>query len=414
LSPRPTSRSSDLKRLVDDGYDVEIRDGHLLVHDVPYVTAGRKIARGTLVSTLDLAGEVTVTPTTHVAFWVGEHPCHADGTVLHEIAHGTAQASGSLQVQASFSSKPVDRNGYDDYHHKMTTYIEMISAPALVLDPDVSARTYPVLRPSTDPTPFLYEDTASARAGLSRITGKIRDMKIAIVGLGGTGSWVLDLVARCPVAEVHVFDDDRYLQHNAFRSPGPTSITELTGGPYKVHVYAQRWAVMRTGVIAHPERLGEQHAELLEQLDFVFVCVDSGASRRAVVDLLERVGCDFIDVGMGLLLDEAKAQVLGQVRTTISTSSTRELARQHLPLVGTAEDAVYAQNIQIGDLNALNAIAAVVRWKKASGFYTDLEHEVSATYIIDGNHIVNATAELPSNRAVEAAYRNTGNQDDAA
>ena len=378
MSPRPTSHSSDLKRLVDDGYDVEIRDGHLLVHDILYVTATQQIARGTLVSTLDLAGDVTVTPSTHVALWIGEHPCHADGTVLHEIAHGTDQASGSLHVNASFSSKPVGSNGYNDYHHKMTTYIEMISAPALALDPSVTCRTYPVLRASADPSPFLYEDTASARAGLGLVTDKIRGMQIAIVGLGGTGSWVFDLVARCPVAEVHLFDDDRFLQHNAFRSPGPTSIAELTGGPYKVHIYAQRWAVMRTGVTAHPERLGEQHTPLLAQMDFVFVCVDTGASRRDVVALLERVGCDFIDVGMGLLLDEGNAQVLGQVRTTISTSSTRDQARRHLPLVGTAEDAVYAQNIQIAELNALNAVEAVVRWKKAAGFYTDLEHEVSA------------------------------------
>lgn len=414
MSPRPTSRSGDLKRLVDDGYDVEIRDGHLLIHDVPYVNAARQVARGTLVSTLDLAGDVTVTPTTHVALWIGEHPCHADGAVLHEIAHAQAQVSGSLQVQASFSSKPVASNGYRDYHHKMTTYIEMISAQALILDPEVTARTYPVLRPATDPAPFLYEDTASARAGLGLITEKIRGIKIAIVGLGGTGGWVLDLVARCPVAEIHLFDDDRYLQHNAFRSPGPTSIAELTGGPYKVDVYEQRWAAMRTGVVAHRERLGEHHAQLLAEMDFVFVSVDSGASRRGVVDLLERVGCTFIDVGMGLLLDEVNNQVLGQVRTTISTPATRAQARQHLPLVGTAEDAVYAQNIQIAELNALNAIEAVVRWKKAVGFYTDLEHEVSAAYAIDGNHIVNTPTEPARKDSDDEAAEGIGTNDDVS
>lgn len=394
MSPRPTSHSSDLKRLIDEGYDLEVRDGHLLIHDVPYVTSAREVARGTLVSTLDLAGDVTVTPGTHVAMWIGELPCHADGTVLHEIAHGTAQASGSLQVQASFSSKPVGRNGYRDYHHKMTTYIEMISAPALALDATVTARTYPVQRPSADPAPFLFEDTASARAGLGLVTEKIRGMKIAIVGLGGTGSWVLDLVARCPVAEIHLFDDDRYLQHNSFRSPGPTSVDELTGGPFKVDIYAQRWAVMRTGVIAHPERLGPQHTDLLSQMDFVFVCVDTGSSRRGVVELLEQVGCAFIDTGLGLLLDEENAQVLGQVRTTVSTPTTREQARQHLPLARGVDDDIYAQNIQTSEMNALNAVEAVSRWKKAAGFYTDLEHEVSATYVIDGNHIVN-TPPIP-------------------
>lgn len=31
------SRSPDLLRLRDEGYEVEVRSGHLLVHNVPYV-----------------------------------------------------------------------------------------------------------------------------------------------------------------------------------------------------------------------------------------------------------------------------------------------------------------------------------------------------------------------------------------
>jgi len=292
-------------------------------------------------------------------------------------------------MRASLLGWLIQAAGYTDYHHKMTTYIEMIVAPALRLDPTVTARTYPVRRDPESTGPFLYADTATARARLGMVTARITGRKVAVVGVGGTGSWVLDLVARCPLEEIHLFDDDRYLQHNAFRSPGPTSEEELAGGPLKVEVYAQRWASMRTGVIAHPMRLGEQHAELLSEMDIVFVCVDTGNSRRQVAELLERVGCDFIDVGMGLLLDEERSQVFGQLRTTLSTPDTREQARQHMPLTGSTEDAVYAQNIQTAELNALNAILAVARWKRVRGFYTDLEHEVSSTYVIDGNTIIN-------------------------
>lgn len=387
MSPRPTSPSPDLQRLLDDGYDVELREGYLLVHHIPFVTAAAQVSYGTLVSTLDLSGGgVTVTPSTHVAHWIGEHPCHADGTVLQQIAHsGPQQLTPTIQAGAGFSSKP--HEGYTDYHHKITTYAEMIMAPALKLDPTVTPRTYPVRRDPENTGPFLYADTATARAGLGMVSAKITGRKVAVVGVGGTGSWVLDLLARCPVDEIHLFDDDRYLQHNAFRSPGPTPEEELAGGTFKVEVYARRWAHMRTGVIAHAERLGEQHAALLSQMDMVFVCVDTGDSRRAVVELLERVDSDFIDVGMGLLLDEERAQVFGQLRTTLSTPGTRKQARRHIPLVGSADDAVYAQNIQTAELNALNALLAVLRWKQARGVYTDLEHDVSSTYSIDGNTI---------------------------
>lgn len=402
MSPRPTS--PDLRRLLDDGYDVELREGYLLVHHVPYVTATSQVSYGTLVSVLDLSGGgVTVTPTTHVAMWIGEHPCRPDGTLLQQIAHsGAQQLTPTIHVGASFSSKPA--GGYTDYHHKMTTYIEMVMAPALTIDPTVTARTYPLARDPENTGPFLYTDTATARAGLGMVTATITGRKVAVVGVGGTGSWVLDLLARSPVDEIHLFDDDRYLQHNAFRSPGPTSEKELAGGPLKVDVYAQQWASMRTGVTPHPERVGEQHTELLSQMDMVFVCVDTGDSRREVTELLERAGTEFIDVGMGLLLNEEQAQVLGQLRTTLSTPATREQARQHMPLAGSAEDVVYAQNIQVGELNALNAVLAVTRWKRARGFYTDLEHETSSTYVIDGNTIINTLppAEAPGRAPADA------------
>ena len=53
------------------------------------------------------------------------------------------------------------------------------------------------------------------------------------MGLGGTGSYVLDLVAKTPVWEIHLFDGDAFLQHNAFRSPGAPSLDELEAQPPK-------------------------------------------------------------------------------------------------------------------------------------------------------------------------------------
>lgn len=40
----------------------------------------------------------------------------------------------------------------------------------------------------------------------------------------------------------------------------------------------------------------------------------------------------------------------------------------------------YASNIQIVELNALNASLAVIKWKQLSGFYQDLEYEHHLTY----------------------------------
>ena len=62
MSARLIARSSDLRRLTDEGFELEIRDSHLLVRHVPYVTPAKEVAYGTLVSTLTLAGDTTATP----------------------------------------------------------------------------------------------------------------------------------------------------------------------------------------------------------------------------------------------------------------------------------------------------------------------------------------------------------------
>ena len=48
------SRNNDLKCLRDEGYEVEIRGGYLLIHHVPYLNSEKNACFGTLVSTLTL------------------------------------------------------------------------------------------------------------------------------------------------------------------------------------------------------------------------------------------------------------------------------------------------------------------------------------------------------------------------
>lgn len=74
MSRQLIARSPDLLRLQNEGYDVEIRAGHLLVKDIPYVTATREIKRGILISALELSGDQTKHPENHVAMWTESIP----------------------------------------------------------------------------------------------------------------------------------------------------------------------------------------------------------------------------------------------------------------------------------------------------------------------------------------------------
>ena len=383
------NRSPDLVRLAVEGYDIDIVSGHLVLHDVPYVNADREVKQGILVSTLDLAGDVTVRPKTHVVMFGGQYPCDRDGRELVKLRHRSRRKaiSDSLVVNHSFSNKPVD--GYQDYYHKMTTYVGAISGHAEALNPSVTARPRRVMESSARDSVFKYIDTASSRAGITAVSGKLELNRIAIVGLGGTGSYVLDLVAKTPVREIHLFDGDDFLQHNAFRSPGAPSLEELKAIPSKVCHHAVHYGRMRRGIVQHHIALDASNVDALEGMDFAFVCVDRGDAKPPIIEKLEELAIPFIDVGMGIVLVDEQLQ--GLVRVTTSTAAKRDHVRDKKRIAFSADgaDGVYATNIQIAELNALNAALAVIKWKKLLEFYRDLENEHFSVYTLDGNSIIN-------------------------
>ena len=380
------NHSADLKRLENEGYEVEVRSGHLLLKHIPYVTESGAIKYGTLVSELTLTGDTTTSPNTHVAMFVGDMPCDREGRPLTQIRHSDRRKDlgGGLVVNHSFSSKPPE--GYPDYYQKMTTYEAIISGPAQAIDPNVTSQTFAVFEALDEDSVFRYIDTASSRAGIGAITEKLKVGAVAIVGLGGTGSYILDLVAKTPVREIHLFDGDKFGQHNAFRSPGAPSIETLKATPLKAAYYRDIYSEMRRNIVAHGY-INESVVDCLQEMDFVFIAIDSGRARRLVVEKLEEYNVPFIDVGMGPL--EYDGSLLGQLRVSMSTDQSRDLIRSTLPLSDQDGEDDYSRNIQIADLNALNAALAVIKWKKFLGFYVDGEKEHSILYQIDGNRLIN-------------------------
>ena len=240
---------------------------------------------------------------------------------------------------------------------------------------------------------FHYINNASSRAGISGISRKLELPKLAIIGDGGTGAYILDLVAKTPAREIHLYDKDDFLQHNAFRTPGAASIDELKARPKKVHHLADIYSRMHRGIVPHPYNIDASNIHELQDMAFVFVCVDNGAAKRPIVEGLEQMGIPFIDVGMGL--EPVDEQLSGILRVTLSTAKQRDHvhSKRRISFAGGDVDNVYARNIQVADLNALNAALAVIKFKKHFGFYCDLENEHFCTYTLDGNVIHNEDTE---------------------
>ena len=376
-------RNEDLARLRREGYTVQVVRGngvHLLVHDVPYVNAQRQVRRGTLVAPLELNAEQTTSPiANHQAWFIGEHPCNADGTKLTEIQHATADSAfgDGITVNHSFSMKPRNGGQYVDNYQKFTRYIRVISAPADVIEPGIRATVFKPVPEDSDDSVFHYSNTATSKVGIAAASEKLAVKRIAIIGLGGTGSYVLDAIAKTPVRAIHLYDGDIFIQHNAFRSPGAPGLADLTA-PKKVDYFSGIYSKMHRHIIPHAFYIDEQTVKELEGFDFVFLCIDRGSARKMITDALHAMGVPYIDTGIGVHKTSTD-QLGGQVRVTLANRPP--------------EDDVYASNIQIAELNALSAIMAVIRWKKFVGFLVDEGSEFHAVYRIASGTIIRA--DLP-------------------
>ena len=239
---------------------------------------------------------------------------------------------------------------------------------------------------------FRYWDTATSRAGIGLMTEKLERVgAVAIVGLGGTGSYILDLIAKTPVREIRLFDGDKFGSHNAFRAPGAPSLELLQEAPQKVDYFQSIYSKMRRNIVAYGY-VDESTVEHLKDVEFAFVSVDAEKGRKFVVEKLEEFGIPFIDVGMGVFIGDGGAEgtLMGQLRVSTSTADSRDIVRPELPIADDeGGENLYDSNIQIAELNALNAVLAVIKWKKLLGFYHDAKREYSSLYHIDANHIIN-------------------------
>ena len=399
MSRRPIARSEDLERLQTEGYSLRIVGGKLVVDDVPFVDHESAIHHdGALVMPLTLAGERTTPPPDHTAHFVGGVPCDSDGRSLKSIINNTDTAAlgDGLVASCYLSAKPKPTGKYTDYYQKVTVYVAHIAGPASALDPSATARRFrPIVPDEDDDGPFKYLDTASARAGIDALNEKLKTEKVAIIGLGGTGQYIFDLVAKTHVAEIHPFDDDPFLTHNAFRAPGAATLAQLDAGPLKVDHFADVYGSMRKGIVAHPYRIDDTNVDELQDMSFVFIAVDDAPSKEPIVDALMKYGVPFIDVGMGVKM--VNDRLTGIVRTTTGTPEQYDHIRARISFVEGDAEVDYRSNIQIAELNALNASLAVIRWKKYREVYADLGSEHNSTFSVATNRTVNVDLSIADN-----------------
>ena len=164
---------------------------------------------------------------------------------------------------------------------------------------------------------------------------------------------------------------------------------ELREHPSKVEFFQKKYSQMRRNIVPHATYVDETNIELLRGVDFVFLCLDRGSAKKLIVEALEGFGTPFIDVGMGIY--QVEESLGGTIRVVTSTVTQRDhvRAKSRIPFSDGDANNEYSQNIQIADLNALNAVLAIIKWKKLLGFYQDLGNEHFTAYAVSDNVLIN-------------------------
>ncbi|SOZ36087.1 conserved hypothetical protein [Cupriavidus neocaledonicus] len=271
------------------------------------------------------------------------------------------------------------------YYNKLTHYINKLETYVRAIDPNVSARRKGSFAHRDIPSVFHYPNSATARAGLEAYEAKLQLNKVAIVGLGGTGSYILDGLAKTSVVEIHLYDGDVIEPHNAFRVPGSMPVDIVYGKRKKTEVLKEIFSQFRVGIHSHADNVTAANIDQLNDCQFVFIAVDHGPSRALIAGHLAAMGIPFIDVGIGVDKVAEAMMLHGRARVSLITSETRHLVNT-LPTADDADEAMYG-NIQLAELNSLNANLALIRYKQHLQFFTDEERPNSINYKCSWNQI---------------------------
>ena len=218
---------------------------------------------------------------------------HADGEAIGNYLAGDGQTWSDISIK---------KNGQDDKSATDVVHRYAKQIVGAVAEAGYNAPAFLAV-----PNPFKIPNTFEARSGIGSVQDRIRRTRIAIIGAGGTGSHILDLLAKTPV-EIHLLDSDDLDWHNFMRAPGAPTAEEIESQHReplgKVDYYHAKYSSLREKIYAHDIRVDSpaQFAEFLSAhpIDFAFVCIDqlpdSDSPRQdAVYEALSEAGIPFID-----------------------------------------------------------------------------------------------------------------------
>ena len=373
MSHTPTNHDDQLADVLQAGFDCRIEDDTLTVGPVPYRLSGGGIGHGSLICHLNRNGADIGHPNDHTAAWIGDEVPHLrdgepmSGLIIDQSATTWSNGSTSICILSRLGPEP-----YPNYGRKMLTYIRLIAREAIA---DWRASS-PGSVLVNDNNRLVDHETGLNRVRVGHLDALLAKENIAVIGAGGTGSHIIDLVSKCNVQQIDIYDPDYVSSHTQLRWPGiierHIADNKINKAEYLATHYAKR---TNRNIRGHPIAVEKSTLTYLRGKTMIFVAIDNGSARREILTGLAENNLNFIDCGIDLQGSNgpltASARVI-RCQAEECPEKRLELATHAPGGANAAEDDPYAQNIQTGEMNSLNAALAVIAWKQGIGFYKDV------------------------------------------
>jgi molybdopterin-synthase adenylyltransferase len=218
--------------------------------------------------------------------------------------------------------------------------------------------------------------------------GRLRQLRVGIVGVGGTGSAVAEQIARLGVKEIVLVDPDRVEPSNLPRIYGATH-EDIARSSLKVDVIARHLGAIQPELLLRTvaESAVRQPVLLeLSDLDLVFGCTDNHLSRAVLNRFAHQYLVPVVDMGVRLdarsgsvTAAAGRVSVVGVGMTCLRCSGHIDPERVRAEALPAGERANLARDGYVQGIDdpepaviSLNTMVAATAVTVAIGMYTNL------------------------------------------
>ncbi len=280
-----------------------------------------------------------------------------------ELAKGViARTDSSLVLSIKLKGRE-----YDDAWEALNNYVKQIYA--LFLGRSAS-------NGEAAPRPYAFEVLGDQLPEAVDWRGVVAQESVGIVGLGGVGAWIADLVVKADPREIHGWDYDCIEPKNILRMPGGLDPNVWIRRP-KADWFQQTYSVIHTNVHGHNVKIVSENVQnVIEKITFGFVAVDDADDRMMVCDRLSSAGIPFVVAGLSPVRRDKRVTVSMRIVTAhVGVPSWKDA----IPQVGQSGQDDYG-SLDLPDVYSMAAGWAIQSWRKMRGQYWQEQREECLNY----------------------------------